>query len=96
MTALNSFPTFVSHVDILTEIFGLLVYEREIVGPISCPSGSVVAHVVTITKRRKFFFFFFFDMSLRISLRIQCVVAVLGVLWPRGITYGVMLMLHFM
>ena len=51
MTALNSFPTFVSYVDILTEIFGLLVYEIEIVGPISCPSGSVVARVVTITKR---------------------------------------------
>ena len=53
------------------------------IGPINCPPGSVVVTVVMATKKRKVFFFFL--VSLGISLRIYYVVAVLGVLWPRGV-----------
>ena len=75
--------------------------EVEFVSPISCPPSSVVVRVAAITKRWKvflffflFFFFFFGCVSLEISLHIQCAVAALGVLWPRGATWGAVLMLH--
>ena len=83
MTALNSFPSFVNDVDILMDIFVCsFVRERSSIVSV-CPLGFVVVRVVTITKRRKGFFF---DMSIGISLCIQCVMAVLGVLWTCGVT----------
>ena len=82
MAALNVFLTFVSDVDSLTGIFDYLVCDKGFVSLISCPPGSMVILVVMTTKRRKVFFF----LSLGISLRIYCVAAALGVLWPRGVT----------
>ena len=65
MTTLNSFPTFVNDVDILTEVFGLLVCVREIVGPIK--NNIVLANFLWLTYVGTLFF-------LRTNLRWNLVV----------------------